>query len=107
MSRTLHSNRRATLNVFGYDVVLGRDSNLSPSLKRADALNVTPQSLVKIWHYYPATNNDIYLFYMSVECAPLAEAIAAGRADGPPIFPGVVLGHVTHQVMVVLQKKNN
>ncbi len=31
-------------NVFNYDAVLDRDSNLSPMQQQADALAVTPQS---------------------------------------------------------------
>ena len=35
--------------VFSYDAVLGRDSNLSPSRQRTDALRVTPQARVLIF----------------------------------------------------------
>ena len=41
---------------------------------------------------------------MPVESAPLAEAIAAGWADGSLVLPGMILCHVPHQIMEILQK---
>ena len=38
-------------NIFTYDTVSGRDSNLSPSRQRADALHVTSQSRVMLFSY--------------------------------------------------------
>ncbi len=49
---------------------------------------------------------NMYLFNMPVESAPLTEAIAAGWADGSLVLPGMILCHVPHQVMEILQKKN-
>ena len=39
-------------NVFSYDAVSARDSNLSPSWRRADALRVVPRSRVALLRVY-------------------------------------------------------
>ena len=52
-SRNGHSNNSTIFNVFSFDAVLGRDSNLSPSRLRADALHFMLQPWVKRGDNYP------------------------------------------------------
>ena len=52
-------------NVLSYDPVLDRDSNLSPSRRRSDALCVEPWSRVQFWHILE-TNPVKSFVFMSI-----------------------------------------
>ena len=63
MSRIWHSSSRNHFNVFSYDTVLERDSNLSPSRRRSDALRVESRSH---FHCSLCCKNSMKLFKINL-----------------------------------------
>ena len=71
LSRTPRIEAIETIfNVFGYETVLGWDSNLWPSRQRADALRVTPQFLVTILQHSNSTQKGGNAFSLILKTFP-------------------------------------